>query len=139
MHRSVLGFAVQPLQKWMQKAATGEAEGLWWWFMARWLSEAQWKSSQVTLLFSIVPSRYSSVSVSMSTSDEKQNPNKHEAAKRETTSIPTVKHVSVGLRNPWFLLQLDTSLLPNLPSLSDLMFLEKGQCCWPHACTATFQ
>lgn len=78
-------------------------------------------------------------SVSVSTSDEKQNPNKHEAANRETTSIPTVKHVSVDPRNTWFLLQLDTSLLPNLSSPSDLMFLEKGQCCWPHACTATFQ
>lgn len=63
MHWSMLGFSVQALQKWMQKAANGEVEGLWWWFMARWLSEAQRKSSKATLLFSIATSQYSSVSV----------------------------------------------------------------------------
>lgn len=82
--------------------------------------------------------QYVSASVSMSTSDEKQNPSKHEAAKRETISFPTVKHFSVGPTNPLFLFQLDTSL-PNLSSSSDLMFLEKGQYSWSHACTATFQ
>lgn len=83
-------------------------------------------------------SRCVCASVSMSISDEKQKPNKHEATKRETIFFPTVKHFSVGPRKPLFLLQLDTSL-PNLSSPSDLMFLEKGQYCWSRVCTATFQ
>lgn len=71
--------------------------------------------------------------VSMSTSHEKQNPNKHEAnilTSMEPTSFPTVKHFSVGPRNPPFLLQLD----PSQPLISsDLIFLEKGHYCWSHS------
>lgn len=50
----------------------------------------------------------------MSTSDENQNPNKHQAAERQTTSFPGVKHLSAGPGHPLFPLQLDTSHPPNL-------------------------
>lgn len=136
-----LDLQLHPLQEWMQKAIGGRVKDLWWWFMARWCGWKKAARSTAGKLRShpavqsccfLIP-KCVCASVSMSTADE--NPKSQSTSSSQKRDNFLSQHEASLCRPQTSPVPPAVEYLPSsqpLAASSDLSFLEKGLCCWPH-------